>query len=67
MIRRRFLKIVCWMAIVGMSLLPINVALSFAYKLAYDVPLVAEDAMGIAVALFGLVAATTIYRTFLAK
>lgn len=55
------------MAIVGMSLLPINVALSFAYKLAYDVPLVAEDAMGIAVALFGLVAATTIYRTFLAN
>ncbi|WP_312684324.1 hypothetical protein [Stenotrophomonas chelatiphaga] len=50
-----------------MSLLPINVALSFAYKLAYDVPLVAKDAMGIAVALFGLVAATTIYRTFLAK
>lgn len=38
MIRRRFLKFICWMAIVGLSLLPINVALNFAYKLAYDVP-----------------------------
>ena len=50
-----------------MSLLPINVALAFAYKFVYDVPFVAEDAMGIAAALFGIVAATNIYRIFLSK
>jgi hypothetical protein len=67
LINRRFIKVVCWTAVVGLSLLPINVALSFAYKLIYDVPLVAEDAMGIAVAIFGIVAATNIYRMFLGK
>jgi hypothetical protein len=67
MISRRFIKIVGWTAVAGMSLLPINVAIAFAYKLFYDVPFVAEDVMGIAAALFGIVAATTIYRTFLEK
>ena len=67
LIIRRAIKIVGWTAVAGLSLLPINVALAFAYKFLYDVPFVAEDAMGIAAALFGIVAATNIYRIFLSK
>lgn len=57
------MKLVYWVTFVFLAMVPLNYAVLVGVKLAYSEGLGHEEAIGCAIALFGAVAAATVYRT----
>jgi hypothetical protein len=56
-----------WMGIAGLSILPLSTVIIMVGKLLHGEPMGVDDAIGAAVGLFGLIAATVLYRERLLK
>lgn len=61
------MRYIYWAAVVAMAIMPLNYVLSVAAKLVHNESLGREDAIGLGIALFGVVAATMIYRSNLRR
>ncbi|MCC7633316.1 hypothetical protein IEN52_04150 [Stenotrophomonas rhizophila] len=56
-----------WLGVLGLSLLPLNFLIVMAGKIWHGERMVEQDIIGFAVGMFGLIAATVLYRAQLAK
>jgi hypothetical protein len=61
------MRFIYWAAVVAMAIMPLNYVLMVAAKLVHNETFGREDAIGLGIAVFGLVAATMIYRFNLRK
>lgn len=59
------MKFIYWAAVLFMAMIPLNVVLMITAKLVHSEPLNREDAIAMGFAVFGVIAATTIYRATL--
>lgn len=61
------MRFIYWATVVAMSIMPLNYVLLVLVKIVNNESFGREDVIGLGVAIFGVVAATTIYRSGLRR